>query len=815
MFKAVQEQECENILEEGIYYISSSLDANKVVNIENGKYENFSNVNLWDKIDTEYQKYKITYDKSKKSYIITAVFSNKVLDVSEAAQKEHTNVQQYESNNTDAQRWILEKTKDGYYNIISKCNELYLDVDGAQKTNGTNIQMFEKNGTDAQKFSFIKAEENIGKKTLNDGIYNIVSKIDNNKAIEIEEQSIENNKKIQINRKLSVFNKNQKFEIQYLNNGYYIIKGYKSGKPLEVENGEHVNGTKIQQNNEELSNIQQWIIKESDEDGYFYLISRCNGLYLDVPYAVASDGTKLQMFEGNGTIAQKFRFLDEEDTIDSERTIEDGYYVISSKLNNNKVLDISGGSYNNKANLQIWDNANVQQQKYKVTYNSDENYYEIISANSGKNFDVSENGKTDGTNVIQYQKNNTIAQRWAIQKADNESYYIIALNSNLYLDISGGQTSNGTNVQIFEGNETNAQKFIFSRTNTILENSYKIAIKSDENKYLDISGGSVQENANLQIWTYDNVNQQVFSIEAINNEDFKIIARHSNKALTVTKDNNVVQETYNGSDSQQWRFDIVENGFFKIISKSTGMCLDIFCNGTANGTNVQVYQDNSTMAQMFKFKNLTIRNGIDVSSYNDTINWQIVRQFGNIDYAIIRAGYRGYRTGKIVTDSNFTENVLNARENRIDMGLYFYTQATNTYEAIEEANYVINLARQYNLQLKYPIYIDTEYSTADKSNPGRADNLDVYTRTAVCKAFCDTIRSNGYIPGVYASKYWFYNNLDVSQLEGYDIWVAHYTGSSDKPTDYRHKYDMWQYTSCGYVAGVNTVVDRNICYKNY
>lgn len=189
--------------------------------------------------------------------------------------------------------------------------------------------------------------------------------------------------------------------------------------------------------------------------------------------------------------------------------------------------------------------------------------------------------------------------------------------------------------------------------------------------------------------------------------------------------------------------------------------------------------------------------------------------FGGVDYAIIRAGYRGYRTGKIVQDDYFIENITGARDNGIDMGLYFYTQATNTQEAVVEANYVINLVKKYNLSLRYPIYIDTEWSTADADNPGRADNLDRNTRTAVCKAFCDTIKSNGYISGIYASKYWYYNNLNESQLNQYEIWVAHYTGDENKRTDYKYKYDMWQYTSSGCVPGINTLVDMNICYKTY
>ena len=663
---------------------------------------------------------------------------------------------------------------------------------------------------------------NVGEKTIEDGTYNIVTKIDDNKVLEIEGKSTANNKKIQISQRLSVVNKSQAFEIKYLGNGYYSIKSKKSGKMLEVENGAHINGTKIQQNVENESNIQKWIIKESEEDGYYYLISKCNGLYLDIPGRRTDNGTKLQMYEGNNSIAQVFKFDKAKNEINTERTIEDGFYTICSCLNTNKVLDISGGKYNNGANLQIWSKDSVQQQKFKVTYNEEEKNYEIKSVNSGRVLDVTGNGKIDGTNVTQYDKNNSIAQKWAIQKTENEEYYIIALNSGLYLDVKAGQTSNGTNVQIYEGNETNAQKFIFKPTIIIDEDFYKITIKKDSNKCLDISGGSKDEDANLQIWTLDNVNQQVFEVEKIDSTYYKIIPRHSNKVLTATNTNNVVQTTYNDQDNQKWSFEIAGDGYYKIRSKLTGLYLDVYGNGTGNGTNVGVYEENDSTAQMFRLNTILKRKGIDVSHHNGEINWKQVKQSGQVDYAIIRAGYRGYRSGTIVKDLQFENNIRGIKENRIDIGLYFFTQAINIQEAIEEANYVIDLVRKNNIYLRYPIYIDSEYTEVSSYNPGRADGLDKETRTAVCKAFCDTIRNAGYIPGIYASKNWFYNNLEISQLGSYDIWVAHYTGDVNRQTDYKYKYDMWQYTSSGSISGVygpvqNGVarVDLNLCYKNY
>ena len=124
-------------------------------------------------------------------------------------------------------------------------------------------------------------------------------------------------------------------------------------------------------------------------------------------------------------------------------------------------------------------------------------------------------------------------------------------------------------------------------------------------------------------------------------------------------------------------------------------------------------------------------------------------------------------------------------------------------EAVEEDSMVLEVCKDY--QLTYPMVIDTEASCGN----GRADLLDKSTRTLVCKAFCETIASAGHKTGVYASKNWLLNNIDVKELEQYFIWLAEY---KEEPT-YQGKYHMWQKTSHGYVDGVPTRVDLNISYQ--
>ena len=822
-FTRIEELKTDKI-EDGTYYIASALEENKVVSISDGEYNDFANTYVWENQKKEYQKFDIEYDENVDSYIITAVHSNKSLDVSYGGQDNCSNVAQYQTHKGNTEQWILKETEeDGYYNIISRCNYLNLDISCGSSSNGANIQMYEDNGTKAQKFKFEKAEKNESTQTIEDGIYNVVSKVNDNKVLQIENKSLSNNAKAKFDNKLNVINKAQAFEISYLSNGYYEIKQYKSQKALEVNDGKHSNGTSIVQNSENNeSTIQQWIIKDAGE-GYFYIIARCNGLFIDIPGGDISGNPTIQMYEGNETDAQKFKFIKADQEIVGEQLLEDGVYKIKSVLSNNKYIDVSAGSYDNGANIQLWTNDNVQQQKFQLTYNKKENYYEIMSVNSGKVLDVQSNGKDDGANVWQYEGNNTDAQKWVLQSAGDGYYYIVACNSYLYLDIKDGNASNGINVQIYEGNETNSQKFKFEKTKMIDSDSYNISIKQDESKVIDIDAGSMDNGANVQIWTFDSVNQQIFKIEYVDDTYCKIIAKHSDKVLTVQGDN-VVQNDYNGNDKQLWSFEIAGDGYYKVKSKSTNLYLDVAGNQTVNGTNVKIYEGNTSNAQQFKFKELSLRYGIDVSSHNGNVDWEEVRKSGKVDYAIIRAAYRGYETGRIVTDSKFERNVKNATKNGIDIGLYFFTQAINEQEAVEEANYVLDLVRKYDVNVRYPIIIDTEYSTSKTNGvldyEGRADQLDVATRTAVCRAFCDTIRNAGYIPAVYASKYWFYDNLDVSQLNSYDIWVAHYTTA--KTTDYKYKYNMWQYTSSGSIPGVyapfengKVNVDMSICYKKY
>ena len=204
--------------------------------------------------------------------------------------------------------------------------------------------------------------------------------------------------------------------------------------------------------------------------------------------------------------------------------------------------------------------------------------------------------------------------------------------------------------------------------------------------------------------------------------------------------------------------------------------------------------------------------GADFSKNQGTIDWASVKQSG-VEFVILRAAVRGYgSSGNLVTDPQIAANIEGALSQNIDVGIYVFSQAVTTEEAVEEAERALDIIKGYDIKL--PIYFDSEYSGAP-NRTGRADGLTKAERTSLAIAFCETVRNAGYKPGVYASKSFFYNNLGYAafQSRGYEIWLAHYISSV---TDFKYPYNIWQYTSKGSIGGVQSeYADLDIAYYDY
>ena len=204
----------------------------------------------------------------------------------------------------------------------------------------------------------------------------------------------------------------------------------------------------------------------------------------------------------------------------------------------------------------------------------------------------------------------------------------------------------------------------------------------------------------------------------------------------------------------------------------------------------------------------TIAEMIDVSSHNGSINWSAVAASG-IKYAIIRAGWRGYGSdGSLNTDKTFAENIRGAIAAGINVGVYFYTQATNNAEAVAEAEYTLGIISGYDLKL--PVAYDCEFASSGGSYTGRfyEANLTSYQIASMCNAFCERIKAAGYDTIVYANPYMLTSKINVSALGSTPIWLASYSETAKWDGD----YIMWQYTGKGTCDGITGYVDRSFYY---
>ena len=462
-------------------------------------------------------------------------------------------------------------------------------------------------------------------RTIENGIYKINTVLKNNTVIDV---LTSDGNSVQIWNSWDA--EQQILEVKYTNDGYYKIISRLNGNVLAVESNNIQNGTAVIQRSEQGNDEEEWII-QSEDNNQFSIIPKCNNAFrMDVPSANTNDGTKLQVYENNGTASQRFQF----NQIGSSEILEDGTYRIAMFNNQNIGLDIDGASRNNGANVLLWDwyeTDNIQK-KFNIEYDMNDGYYTITNVNSGKLLDVQNGGTTNGTNVWQYEINNTDSQKWKIERNDNGSYSIISKLSGLYLDISNGNISNGGNVQTYEGNNSSAQQFMLIKLDnqivkTVDDGIYEITSAIDTNKSFDIGNDSNSENAPLQLWDSNGLIQQRFRI-TYNNSFYTISEVNTNKVIAVSN-NQVVQKTPNGDVQEKWIIKSVSGEKYTFISLANNYCIDIPSAIADNGVKLQVYEQNNSFAQQFYMANRTPLQGtktiddgifkINTALKNDTV----------------------------------------------------------------------------------------------------------------------------------------------------------------------------------------------------
>lgn len=717
-------------LEDGVYIISSALDNNKNLDVSEAKTNNGTNIQIYENNGNNAQKWKIQHVGNNYYVIKSMLNNNKCLDVKSGTYKNNNNIQLYDCNNSNAQKFYLKYVENGYFSIVAANNKFYVDVSQAKTANNTNVQLYQNNGNNAQKWKFTQIVTK--NRSINDGEYTITSLLDSNKNLDVSEAKTANGTNVQLYQ--SNGNKAQNWKITYLNNGYYSIKtSLDDSKCLTVSNNNFIPYSNIEIRDCNNSDAQQFIIKYM-ENNSFSIITKINTVYLDVDGAKTANNTNVQIFYNNGNNAQKWIFTE---VIKAEQVLEDGTYIISSALDNNKNLDVSEAKTINGTNVQIYQNNGNNAQKWKITYLNN-GYYKIRSAlNNNKCLDISGANFNVYNNIQLYDCNNSNAQMFIIKDIGNDYFSIITSKNTLYLDVDGAKTVNNTNVQLFYNNGNNAQKWKFTKLDTknIEDGIYTINSSIDETKLVDVDGGKAIEGTNVQIYEQNKNNAQNWYIKKMSDGYYTIRSGlYSLFYLSADSATNKANIKISTKETL-WELEYVTEDIYSIRLKDTNLYLTIESSTPNNNTNVYLTEYSNSKTQQFQI----LQNAINQNIYTLPNSYYKIQTQLNSNMLLDVDGAKKINGTNIQLYQNNGNNAQIWYLKYIDNGYYSITSALNPNTTLELANG--NTSNGTNIQLYRSNNSDAQkWKLKDDGN----GNISIISKKAnICITVNNSATTNG------------------------------------------------------------------------
>lgn len=405
----------------------------------------------------------------------------------------------------------------------------------------------------------------------------------------------------------------QKFVFARQSDGSYVIKNAASGRVLDVSGGQAANSAKVQLWDENGSTAQRWFIRDSGS-GY-YLQSALGNWVLDINGGSSANGTAITLYTPNGTDAQKFMLA----STDESGIIEGLPVSVTLADNDGFGLDVTGGSLDDGAAAQLYakNGTDAQLFVFKRTGNG---VYSIQNVKSGKMLDVWSGSVSDSAKVDQYQDNGTAAQRWCVRSYGNKGVSLVSFKSGKALDVRSGVIASGTPLQIYSANGTAAQRWRLTRSlstserasqaakdhkGTVSPGSYYVKSAKDASKVLDAAGAGLSCGTNVWLYQKNNTAAQQWAVSEDADGYLTFINENSGLALDVSggvanNGANVQLYSPNGTKAQKWIAQKADDGSVSIVSAANpDFSLDLSAGQTANQTNVQLYASNGTAAQKY------------------------------------------------------------------------------------------------------------------------------------------------------------------------------------------------------------------------
>lgn len=581
---------------DGTYSIYNAVDSEKLLDVASGSTQNKANIKLFTQNNGSAQRYEIAY-VGDGYYRISPEHSGKSLDVTSGKSENGTNLQQYAWTGAKAQLWKFVETEEGYYYIRSKCGTV-IDIEDKTAPVNTNVYMWEQTGNKSQKWKLIASDY----RPIEDGEY-VISNIKSDAKVMTEK-----NGNIQLEPYIN--SGKQRFKITYDKDGYYDVVLSSSGAALDVYDASDAPKTNLQVHTANGTVAQKWKFVSAG-NGSYYIKSKI-GTVVDLTSGNIKSGTNIQMYTMSYVDAQKWN-LDANRASVEPVPIEEGTYTIQNVSNSSQVMDLYDGSEANSANIQTHSSNGTPAQRFEIQKVTDE-YYRILIERSGKAVDVHGASNEIGTNVQQYVSNDSNAQLWRFLDAGNGEYYIQSKLGTI-IDLDRDVASNGVNVEMnsLTGSITQKWKLVKTEYHSVSDGTYSFRVTSSKNQVLSVENGSLENKGNVELDTYNTLQSQHFQVKYIEDGYYSIIGKESGKALEYDasvsgKEKNVRQNEWNGDTEQLWKF-VKISGDNYYIKAYNGQFLDVKSGKIVAGSNVQVFDINGGNAQKW-----TIRNELDIKT---------------------------------------------------------------------------------------------------------------------------------------------------------------------------------------------------------
>ena len=589
-------------------------------------------------------------------YTIRPAHSQKLLDADNGACYPGASVAQWGDTAGAKQRyWVIEKNSDGTVSIINAANGYALAA--SSRAAGEQVVTLPKTDSGALAFTYKRsilpishddidalAKEHIDE--LPEGTYAFGSGTSSRLVFDVSGGSTGNGANIQIyssNRSAA-----QQWSVERVDksNGYVRIVNVGSGKVLDIQSGSNTPGANVQQYSWNGSRAQLWLPIKQADGSYVFYSAVANALVLDVSGAGAYNGANIDVYTSNGTIAQSFSAYNLNPNVPSQgRVVDDGVYTFVSSSNSNSAVALGEPLDANGTLLGIADaNGSSTSQQFMLTY-GDDGYYRIRSVSSQKGLDLKDGDFLAGAKIQQWDYSSANKnQKWVVSKNSDGTYSVVSASTSLAWDLSGNS------LVCNPISSSSSQRWSLNKYVPVIETGAYILKSGVGDNVLDVASGSIQDGANVRMWTNNGSLAQRWYVRKVSDGVYRFQNVLSGKYLSADSSDNVVQSSLtsrcdwtteaslygvvlknvatgrvldvsggsskvganvqvyssNGSKAQAWTLqakELVSEGFYQIASSiNSSFVLDVSQGSSANGANVQIYANNSTSSQKWMVK---------------------------------------------------------------------------------------------------------------------------------------------------------------------------------------------------------------------